>query len=201
MQWWGDCRCARGERRRGARGAGGVGELTIRGTAPAAGRSRPSARPRTAIRVAIVCDEFTYNSFAPEFELVPLTPEDWRQELADILPDLFLCESAWAGPDSVARPWRGPGLRQCELFPRENRGELFGILEYCRAAGIPTVFWNKEDPSHYEDRRHDFVRTAPAFRPHLHDRRRVRRALQQATTATRACTCCRSPRSRGTSTP
>jgi len=40
---------------------------------------------------------------------------------------------------------------------------LLRILEHCRKNGIPTVFWNKEDPTHYTDRVNDFVKTAKEF--------------------------------------
>ncbi|KQU68199.1 glycosyltransferase [Phycicoccus sp. Root101] len=123
---------------------------------------RGPLRPPTDIRVAIVCDEFTYNSFDPEFDLLPLDPGTWREQLEASPPDLFFCESAWTGPDPVSRPWRGR-VYASKNFPRENRHELFGIIEYCRERGIPTVFWNKEDPSHYPDRQHDFVKTALLF--------------------------------------
>ncbi|MGD7428480.1 CgeB family protein, partial [Ralstonia pseudosolanacearum] len=48
-------------------------------------------------------------------------------------------------------------------FPNENRKVLLSILEYCNKSGIPTVFWNKEDPTHHNDRVHDFVKTASLF--------------------------------------
>ena len=55
------------------------------------------------------------------------------------------------------------------------------VLEYCRSAGIPTVFWNKEDPPHFENflgaaREFDYVFTSdadcvPRYREALgHDR-------------------------------
>lgn len=124
-------------------------------------QTRPARRVHD-LRVAMVCDEFTFNSFSPEFQVIPLTPNGWREEIEQSHPDLFLCESAWAGPDSASRPWRGR-VYASDNFPNENRTELFDIIEYCREHGIPTAFWNKEDPSHYEDRRHDFVRTALLF--------------------------------------
>lgn len=112
--------------------------------------------------IAVVCDEFTYNSFSPEARLIPLEPTNWREQLEANPPDLFLCESAWAGVDSRARPWRGK-VYASKNFPRENRTDLIGIIEHCRDLGVPTVFWNKEDPAHYDDRIHDFVATALLF--------------------------------------
>ena len=134
------------------------------------GRPKPAKFRTTAsglrqpreMRVAIVCDEFTYNSFKYEFDAIVLHPDTWQQQLEDEKPDLFLCESAWSGVDSVNRPWKGK-VYASRKFANENRRELLGILEWCRNEKVPTVFWNKEDPTHYPDREHDFVATAIEF--------------------------------------
>ena len=34
---------------------------------------------------------------------------------------------------------------------RSDRSILFEILKYCKENKIPTVFWNKEDPVHYNN--------------------------------------------------
>lgn len=113
-------------------------------------------------KVAIICDEFTYNSFAPEFQAVVLEPHNWQEMMEREKPDLFLCESAWSGADSKKRPWKGQIYRSVK-FNYENRRELLSILEYCSTNSIPTAFWNKEDPTHYYDRVNDFVDTAARF--------------------------------------
>lgn len=114
------------------------------------------------LKVAIICDEFTYNSFSPEFHAVVLEPDTWREVLEREQPDLFLCESAWSGVDTKTRPWRGQIYRSVR-FKQENRRELLSILAYCKEHAIPTAFWNKEDPTHYYDRINDFVDTAARF--------------------------------------
>jgi spore maturation protein CgeB len=135
--------------------------------APAQPGGEPSAaslKPRRAheLKVAVVCDEFTFNSFKYEFRPVILEPDSWREALEYHQPDIFLCESAWSGVDSDLRPWKGQIYASIN-FEKENRHKLLEILEYCRDNRIPTIFWNKEDPSHYEDRVHDFVKTAALF--------------------------------------
>lgn len=120
------------------------------------------AKPPKEIRVALICDEFTYQSFAPEFTPIVLNPDAWRQQFESEKPELFFCESAWSGVDSARRPWKGR-IYASKSFKTENRGILLEILEYCRARGIKTVFWNKEDPTHFTDREHDFVKTAALF--------------------------------------
>ncbi|MBE7701498.1 glycosyltransferase [Oerskovia sp. Sa1BUA8] len=114
------------------------------------------------VRVAIICDEFTYNSFSPEFDAVALDPSSWREQMEKHQPEFLLCESAWAGVDPITRPWRGM-IYGSVKFAYENRSVLFDILSYCKTMGIPTIFWNKEDPTHFGDRVNDFVDTASRF--------------------------------------
>ncbi|MDX1766155.1 MAG: glycosyltransferase [Candidatus Saccharimonadales bacterium] len=113
-------------------------------------------------KVAIIADEFTYNSFCQEFEALPVEPGNWLDIFQEKIPDVFFCESAWSGVDSVRRPWKGR-VYTSENFKSENRKELLAILDYCKKAGIPTVFWNKEDPTHHNDLVHNFVDTAKYF--------------------------------------
>ncbi|RKR18686.1 CgeB family protein [Arthrobacter oryzae] len=124
--------------------------------------SPPAAKQPKEFKVAIICDEFTYNSFKYEFDPIVLDPATWQQQLEEERPDLFLCESAWSGVDSRTRPWKGR-IYASSNFAHENRREVLDILEWCRAESVPTVFWNKEDPTHYPDRVHDFVDTAVKF--------------------------------------
>jgi FkbM family methyltransferase len=114
------------------------------------------------VNVAMVVDEFSYNSFKYECNAFPLEPENWRSVFENQDIDFFFCESAWAGVDSINHPWRGK-IYASIRFPKENRGILLEILSYCKHNNIPTLFWNKEDPMHYEDRVHDFVKTALEF--------------------------------------
>lgn len=114
------------------------------------------------IKIAIIADEFTFNSFKFEFIPIIIEPHNWRKLFEEEKPDLFFCESAWSGIDSLTRPWKGK-IYATENFQKENRSELLEILEYCKTYGIKTFFWNKEDPTHFSDRKHDFVKTAVLF--------------------------------------
>ena len=114
------------------------------------------------LNVAMICDEFTFNSFRDECNAFPLEPDNWREIFEKQEIDFFFCESAWSGVDSIKRPWRGQVYASAN-FAKENRGILLEILSYCKANRTPTVFWNKEDPAHYDDRIHDFVKTALEF--------------------------------------
>lgn len=115
-----------------------------------------------SFRVAMIADEFTANSFKDEFIAIPIEPTNWLEQFEQHNPEIFFCESAWSGFDSKRRPWKGK-IYASKNFPTENRTILLEIISYCRKKGIPTVFWNKEDPTHFTDRVHDFVKTAKEF--------------------------------------
>lgn len=132
--------------------------VTVSGKAP----EWYATRKPSEVKVAAILDEFSYNSFRYECDLLPLGYATWREQIEAHQPDLFFCESAWSGHDSLSRPWKGR-VYASENFNYENRTELLKILEYCKNRGIPTVFWNKEDPSHYDDKKHNFVDTALRF--------------------------------------
>ncbi|MEL1262762.1 glycosyltransferase [Pseudoxanthomonas putridarboris] len=98
--------------------------------------------------IAAVMDPFSVASFSPECRFISLHPNDWLHQIRESRPDLLLVESAWTG---LQGEWRG----KVERAP----SELQSLVASCRAAGIPTIFWNKEDPLHFEA----FVETARLF--------------------------------------
>lgn len=113
-------------------------------------------------RAAVIMDPFSYGSFSPELDVVPLHPETWRQQIEEHNAEVFICESAWQGVPAKEHPWKAR-VYSSVRFNYENRKPLLQILEYCKSRGIPTVFWNKEDPTHFADRVNDFVNTARLF--------------------------------------
>ena len=98
------------------------------------------------LRVASVLDEMSEACFAPECELVPLTLEGWAEQLDQRRPDLLLVESAWNGNG-------GEWQYRIATYPRKDLAglpALRALLDGCRERGIPSAFWNKEDPVHFE---------------------------------------------------
>jgi hypothetical protein len=120
------------------------------------------AKDNNKLNVAVIMDEFTFSCFKDEFNAIIIEPRNWREFFNSNKIDLFLCESAWSGVDSDKRPWKGR-IYASENFKSENRNELIEIIKFCNDNCIPTAFWNKEDPTHYCDRKHDFVKTALLF--------------------------------------
>ena len=100
------------------------------------------------LKIATILDTFSYGVFEPEAELFQLTPQNWEEELKKHQPDMLLVESAWRGKDDL---WTDV-INDC---PKE----LIDIVSYCKRREVPTVFWNKEDPYHFND----FIETAALF--------------------------------------
>ncbi|MHA7276366.1 glycosyltransferase family protein [Arthrobacter sp. Hz1] len=109
------------------------------------------AGARHAIRVATILDEFSSLAFSYEWDTVALTPSNWRRVIAEERIDLLFVESAWHG-SSDAWKYQLSGADG----PSDVIKELVGGF---RVGGTPTVFWNKEDPPHYQD----FLPTAKLF--------------------------------------
>lgn len=112
--------------------------------------------------IAIISDELTYINFSKECHLHKLTPNNWKTVFNTQKIDLFLCESAWEGCKENHQCWRGRIYKNHRVL-FETRKTLFRILKYCEQSGIPTVFWNKEDPTYFGSKSQDFVDTALHF--------------------------------------
>ena len=116
------------------------------------------------IKVAIIADQFTYDSYKYEFKAILINPDDWKEKFKIYKPDIFFCESAWDGiaSENNEKPWRNKIFKRYD-YKDENRKELLKILEYCKNNNIPTIFWNKEDPVHYRTEIWSYADTASEF--------------------------------------
>ena len=157
-----------------AKGTPGRAKASSQNLAP----YRSSAAQRAhGLTIATILDRFSHDCFTYEANLVPLSKTGWRAEMERHRPQLLLCESAWQGNDGQ---WKGLFTQ----FATKADSPLRELLAYCKQAGIPTVFWNKEDPPNFDVFKaaaaaFDFVFTTdegslPRYRELLgHDRTRV----------------------------
>ncbi len=98
---------------------------------------------RMDLRVAVILDDFSSLAFAYEWDIVPLDRRRWRQQLAVSRVDFVFVESAWKG---------NGGSWQFQLTGESGpKADFVEFMEHCQSTGIPSVFWNKEDPPHFED--------------------------------------------------
>lgn len=102
-----------------------------------------SDHDRDRLNVAVILDDFSAKAWSPEWNCTFITPESWRSELEAHNFDFLFVESAWAGNNKA---W------QYHLTgPTAPRPAFVDMVEGFKKRFIPTVFWNKEDPPHYED--------------------------------------------------
>ncbi|MGO1257379.1 MAG: glycosyltransferase [Brachybacterium sp.] len=101
----------------------------------------PDALALSGVTVGLIADEFTTKTLSASLDTVILDRSGWQQQLETTPVDIVIVESAWEGNGGQ---WhRGVGA----YAPHEHR-DIRDLLAFCRDRGIPTAFWNKEDPVH-----------------------------------------------------
>lgn len=95
------------------------------------------------LKVACILDDLPYHWFKHEFNLIIISPEDWKQVLLADKPDFLLVQSAWRGNNGK---WI---YKIGNLNPNEN-SPLKELVNWCKTNKIPTVFWNIDDPYHFQ---------------------------------------------------
>lgn len=101
--------------------------------------------------VAAVLDDFSVHCFSEVANIWQIDPRRPDLDLNFVEFDFLLVESAWSGNSGR---WK--------YMVTSNSGPkppLVRLVQECRKRGIPTVFWNKEDPPHFEE----FIKTASLF--------------------------------------
>ncbi|PLR67957.1 glycosyltransferase family protein [Bacillus sp. UMB0893] len=104
------------------------------------------------LRVACILDDFSYHSFKDDCEMIKFRPDNWLEIFTKELPQILFVESAWRGNG-------GSWQYKIGSYNTEQGNELESLLKYCKENRIPTVFWNKEDPIHFNK----FIDTAALF--------------------------------------
>ncbi|SMX87623.1 Spore maturation protein CgeB [Brevibacterium casei CIP 102111] len=93
------------------------------------------------VRVGVILDEFSLQSFGYEWSTTTLSTDRWSEQLDEL--DFVFIEAAWNG-NSGDWKYKLTG-------PSGPSHEIVELLSECRRRGLPSVFWNKEDPPHFED--------------------------------------------------
>lgn len=104
------------------------------------------------LRVACIVDYFTQVNLEKEVNLIQITPDNWLDILENNSVDILFVESAWQGNE-------GSWKYKVGKYYNGVSDEIKELIRYCNAKNIPTIFWNKEDPFHFEK----FIDTAKLF--------------------------------------
>lgn len=102
--------------------------------------------------ICCIFDTFTKNCFEPELNLLSPGPRNWKKVLCTIRLDALFVESAWHGNGDS---WRFLVGKHNE----KNLNIIKALTSECHKKDIPTIFWNKEDPVHFDK----FIETAQMF--------------------------------------
>jgi glycosyltransferase involved in cell wall biosynthesis len=87
-------------------------------------------------------DEFSSTALSADANLLQPTPENWQTILDQHQVDLLIVESAWVGNN-------GSWHRKVGWYSEDEIAELKALVNACRERNIPSVFYNKEDPVHF----------------------------------------------------
>lgn len=79
----------------------------------------------------------------PEIEIIRFRPDNWQEVLEAARPKALFVESAWNG--NV-----GSWQYKIAKYEKNMGNELVELLVWAKKNRIPAIFWNKEDPPHYE---------------------------------------------------
>ncbi|MFD2627846.1 CgeB family protein [Oceanobacillus kapialis] len=104
------------------------------------------------IKMAGIFDEFSTTCFQEEVELITFRPDNWKLTLTKNRPHILMVESAWKGN-------LGSWEYKIAKYNNVDKSSLIELVKWCKNQGIPTIFWNKEDPVHFDR----FVDTAKLF--------------------------------------
>jgi SAM-dependent methyltransferase/spore maturation protein CgeB len=111
----------------------------------------PDGPVARGIKVAVILDVFSTDAFKYEWHQITFGPQDWREVLERDRPAMLFVESAW----------HGNGGRWTNMMSAAGGAKqpLRDLVAWCKERGIPTVFWNKEDPPNFDR----FIETAKLF--------------------------------------
>ena len=100
------------------------------------------------MHIAIIVDNFTHTHLSLEDSEISFSVVTDINSLISCSPNLFFVESAWFG-------FEGFWFNKI----KNASSDITDILKYCQLKKIPTVFWCKEDPVHFDQ----FLLTASQF--------------------------------------
>ncbi|OOF69972.1 glycosyltransferase [Rodentibacter caecimuris] len=92
-----------------------------------------------------ILDEISHTSFESEFKLFPLNKTSFEKQIQGSTSLGFFIESCWKGNFGAWEyAFTSPNLQH------QNAQNLLKALDTAKARHFPVIFWNKEDPMHYD---------------------------------------------------
>lgn len=102
-------------------------------------------KKKYGLRFISILDEISHTSFESEFRLFPLNKASFETQIKGSTSLAFFIESCWKGNFGA---WEyafvSPNMQH------QNAQNLLKALDVAKERNLPIVFWNKEDPMHYD---------------------------------------------------
>lgn len=95
------------------------------------------------ITIMSIADTFTTSNLKSVANLITPRPDNWKGLLYRDNPALLFVESAWNGNQNS---WQ----YRIGSYANPPGKELFDAVAEFKSRKLPTVFWNKEDPVHFD---------------------------------------------------
>src|SRR5262245_35279901 len=115
---------------------------------------RPGRHGR--LKIGLVADYFSSECLSMECRIRSLTPQNYADVIRDWKPDLVLVESVFHGAGGA---WRYEVAKQSRLLRLTKPKAIYELVDFARARGVPTAFWNKDDGAFFDA----FIDVAKAF--------------------------------------
>jgi hypothetical protein len=112
--------------------------------------------PFGSLKIALVSDYFTAECLSAECRVRTMTPNNFKEVIGEWKPDLVFVESVFHGVDGA---WRYELAKQPKWLRLSQPTAIFRLVEFAKARGIPTIFWNKDDDVFFDA----FIATAKVF--------------------------------------
>lgn len=97
------------------------------------------------LRALYILDQISEISWSKQFDLTQLDRKGFREQLATTKFDFLFLESCWKGNQGA---WEYAFVSP--NFRHANAQALLDAIRLAKERKIPIVFWNKEDPMHFE---------------------------------------------------
>lgn len=108
-----------------------------------------------SLNILAIVDEFTESTLSLEKDVNLIHKTSFFDYFSTPKIDLLLVESAWLGHNNA---WKYK-IAHYPDHPERNNTKLRKLVNWAKSKNIPTVFWNKEDPFHFDQ----FIDSAKLF--------------------------------------
>ena len=109
------------------------------------GSTNQIRQKKSNIKCLTILDEISELSWSNEFNSFRIDRNNFHEQLLNSTSDFAFLESCWKGNSGQwIYGFTSPGLKHA------NAQDLLNVIQILKIKNIPIVFWNKEDPMHYE---------------------------------------------------